>query len=57
MVCPFCFQVGMAAANYELATLVKHISKKHPTEGAIASIVGAVLIVWLGPKVWSAITE
>jgi len=47
----------MAAANYELATLVKHISKKHPTEGVITSIVGAVLLVWLGPKVWSSIVE
>ncbi len=57
MVCPFCFQLGMAAANYELAALIKHISKKHPTEGAIAGIAGAVLLIWLGPKVWSAITD
>ena len=47
----------MAAANYELAALVKHISKRHPTEGAIAGIAGAVLLIWLGPKVWSALTD
>jgi hypothetical protein len=49
-------QRGMAAANYELDALVKHISKNHPKEGAAVSIVAAALLIWFGPKVWRAIT-
>lgn len=50
MVCPFCVEAGVAAANYELAELVKHIAKRHPVEGLVVSIIGTVLIAWGGPK-------
>jgi hypothetical protein len=56
MVCPFCFQVGMAAANYELGALVKHIARRHPWRGVLVSVVGTVVIVRFGPRVWRAIT-
>ena len=50
MVCPFCVEAGMAAANYELGELVKHIARRHPFEGLVVSIVGTLLIAWGGPK-------
>ncbi len=56
MPCPFCLQVGMAAANYELSGLVKHIAQRHPAEGAIVGVIGTVLIAVFGPKIWKAIT-
>ena len=54
MVCPFCVQLGMAAANYELGALVKHIAKRHPLEGLVIATFGGALIAWGGPKVWRA---
>jgi len=51
VVCPFCLEAGMAAANYELADLVKHIARKHPLEGLVVSVVGTILIAWAGPKI------
>ncbi len=40
----------MAAANYELGELVKHIARRHPFEGLVVSIVGTLLIAWGCPK-------
>jgi hypothetical protein len=40
----------MAAANYELSQLVKHIARRHPLEGLVVSIAGTLLIAWGGPK-------
>jgi hypothetical protein len=57
MVCPFCFQLGTAAASYELDALVKRVSKRHPKEGVVVGIIGAGLLIWLGPKLWKVITE
>jgi len=51
MLCPFCLQVGEAAVNYELAQLVKHVARRHPVEGLVITVVGAILIAWGGPKV------
>jgi hypothetical protein len=51
VVCPFCLEAGMAAANYELADLVKHIARRHPLEGLVVSVVGTILIAWAGPKI------
>ena len=56
MVCPFCLQFGLMAANYELSQLVKHIAKRHPAEGAVVGLVGGAIIAWAGPKVWRAVT-
>jgi hypothetical protein len=52
MVCPFCFELGMAAANYELGALVRHIAKRHPLESVLVGVVGTALIIWGGPKIW-----
>jgi hypothetical protein len=57
MICPFCLQLGMAAANYELNALVKHIGRRHPLEGLVVGVVGAVLIIWGGPKLWRGLTS
>lgn len=57
MACPFCLQLGMTAANYELGALVKHISKHHPVEGIVVGLVGAAFIAWAGPKVWRNMTS
>jgi hypothetical protein len=51
MVCPICLQVGEAAVSYELDQLVKHIARRHPLEGLLITVVGAILIAWGGPKV------
>ncbi len=56
MVCPFCLQLGIAAANYELDNLVRHIAKRHPLDGLLISVLGAALIAWGGPKVRRALT-
>ena len=55
MVCPLCLQAGMAAANYELSDLVKHIARRHPLEGLFVGIVGAFLIAWGGPKIYKGL--
>lgn len=55
MICPLCLQAGMAAANYELADLVKHIARHHPLEGLVVSIVGTILIAWGGPKIYRSL--
>jgi hypothetical protein len=55
VVCPFCVEAGMTAANYELAELVKHIARRHPIEGLVVSIVGTVLIAWGGPKIYRSL--
>lgn len=57
MVCPLCLQAGMAAANYELADLVKHITRRHPVEGLVLSVIGAVVIAWAGPKIAKSIAS
>ena len=57
MVCPFCLQAGMAAANYELSALVKHIGRRHPFEGLLVGVVGTLAIAWGGPKAWKALTS
>jgi len=41
----------MAAANYELAELVKHIARRHPVEGLVVGVISTLLIVWGGPKI------
>ncbi len=56
MVCPICLQLGLAAANYELNPLIKHIARRHPIEGILVGIVGAALITWGGPRVWRILT-
>lgn len=55
MVCPLCLQAGMAAANYELGDLVRHIARRHPLEGLFVSIVGTILIAWGGPKIYRSL--
>jgi hypothetical protein len=55
VICPFCLQAGMAAANYELADLVKHVARRHPLEGFVVSIVGTILIAWGGPKIYRSL--
>jgi len=57
MVCPLCLQLGMAAANYELNTLVQHIGRRHPFEAILVAIFGTVLIIWAGPKIWRVVTS
>ena len=48
-------QLGLAAASYELSSLVKHIAKRHPVEGVVLGLVGGALIAWGGPKVWRSL--
>ena len=57
MVCPFCYQVGLAAATYEVDELARHISKRHPKEGWVISIILSAVVAWAAPKVWRAITS
>ena len=52
MVCPICFQLSMAAANYELDQLVKHIAKQHPKEAGVVGVLGGVILLLVGPKLW-----
>jgi hypothetical protein len=56
MVCPFCLELGMAAANYELGALVTHIARRHPLQAFVVGVVGGALIVWGGPKIWRSLS-
>jgi len=56
MVCPFCLELGMTAANYELGALVRHIARRHPLQGLVVGVVGAAVIAWGGPKIWRNFT-